>query len=162
MANCDDNITHMGVKSFYRSACWVEISADDIQKCFSYLLFFFFQKKRAKTRRQSAWNVKVLFLRKIICRLLNYCPFDITWKDDFCLAWYILCWLTISYQKLFVFSVSVLCSQICTLKLNLRPNISLTYGISIIKRFFWIFVWEYIFYFSLLKLNYWCFTTILW
>ena len=74
----------------------------------------------------------------------------------------ILFWLTISNQNPFVFSVSVFCSQICTLKLNLRPNIGPTYAISIVKWFFGIFVWENIFYFSSLNLNFWCFTTILW
>ena len=57
----------------------------------------------------------------------------------------ILFWLTISYQKPFVFSVSVFCSQIFTLKLNLRPNIGLTYAISIVKWFFRIFVSEIFF-----------------
>ena len=51
----------------------------------------------------------------------------------------ILFWLTISYQKPFVFSVSVFCSQICTLKLNLSPKVGLTYAISIVKWFFEIF-----------------------
>ena len=74
----------------------------------------------------------------------------------------ILFWLTISNQKPFVFSVSVFCSQIFTVKLNLRPKIGLTYTISIVKWFFGVFVYENIFYFSLLNLNYWCFTTILW
>ena len=74
----------------------------------------------------------------------------------------ILFWLTISNQKPFVFSVSVFCSQIWTLKLILRPKIGLIYAISIVKRFFFIFsLWKY-FFFSLLNLNYWCFTTILW
>ena len=41
--------------------------------------------------------------------------------------------LTISYQKPFFFSVSVFCSQICTLKLNLRPKNDLAYAISIVK-----------------------------
>ena len=47
----------------------------------------------------------------------------------------ILFLLTISYQKLFVFSVSVVCSQVFTLKLNLQPKIGLTYAISIVKWF---------------------------
>ena len=51
----------------------------------------------------------------------------------------ILFWLTISYQKPFVFSVSVFCSQIFTLKLNLWPKIGLAYAISIVKWFFWNF-----------------------
>ena len=38
----------------------------------------------------------------------------------------ILFWLTISYQKPFVFYVSVFCSQIFTQKLKLRPKIGLT------------------------------------
>ena len=41
--------------------------------------------------------------------------------------------LTISNQKPFVFSVSAFCSQIFTVKLNLRPKIGLTYAISIVK-----------------------------
>ena len=51
----------------------------------------------------------------------------------------ILFWLTISYQKPFVFSVSVFCSQIFTLQLNLWPKIGLTYAFSIVKLFFGIF-----------------------
>ena len=74
----------------------------------------------------------------------------------------ILFWLTIPYQKPFVFSVAVFCSHIRTLKLNLSPKIGLIYAISIVKWFFGIFVLVNIFYFSLLNLNYWCFTTILW
>ena len=40
-----------------------------------------------------------------------------------------------SYQKPFVFSVSVFCYQICTLKLNLRPKVGLIYirVVSIVK-----------------------------
>ena len=58
----------------------------------------------------------------------GYCPFDITWKDIslldvFILNENILFRLTISYQKPFVVSLSVFCSQILTQKLNLRPNI---------------------------------------
>ena len=83
-----------------------------------------------------------------------------TWR--FILNENILFWLTISYHKPFVFSVSVFCSQICTLKLYLSPRIGLTYAISIVKWFFEIFVSVNIFYFSLLNLNYWYFTTILW
>ena len=48
----------------------------------------------------------------------------------------ILFWLTISYQKPFVFSVSVFCCQIFTLKLNLRPKVGLTHAFSIVKWFF--------------------------
>ena len=73
--------------------------------------------------------------------LTAYCPFYITWKEVF--AWHfilhesILFWRTISYQKPFVFSVSVFCSQKCTLKFNLLPKI--TYAISIVKWFFFYF-----------------------
>ena len=41
--------------------------------------------------------------------------------------------LTISHQNPFVFSVSVFNSQKYTLTLNLRPNVGLTYAISIVK-----------------------------
>ena len=40
---------------------------------------------------------------------------------------------TISYQKPFVFSISVFCFQIFTLKLNLRLKVGLTYAVSIVK-----------------------------
>ena len=52
----------------------------------------------------------------------------------------ILFWLTISYQKPFLFSVPVFCSQIYALELSLRPKISLTYAISIVKRFFFFLI----------------------
>ena len=68
--------------------------------------------------------------------------------------------LTISYWKPFVFSDSVFPSQTFTVKLNLRPKNGLTCANSLVK---WFFLSEKIFfYFSLLNLNYWCFTTILW
>ena len=87
----------------------------------------------------------------------------------FLLAWRfslnenILFWLTLSYmyQKPFVFSASMLCFQIFLI-LNLRPKIGLTYAISIVKWYFLYFCLSKYFYFSLLNLNYWCFTTILW
>ena len=41
--------------------------------------------------------------------------------------------LIISYQQPFVFSNSMFCSQIFTVKLNLKPKIGLTYAISIVK-----------------------------
>ena len=67
----------------------------------------------------------------------NYCPFDIPWKDLFCLAFYFKrkCFVLIDHilSKPFVFSVSVFCSQIFTVKLNLQPKIDLTYAISIVK-----------------------------
>ena len=54
----------------------------------------------------------------------------------------ILFWLTISNQKPFVFSVSVFCSQIFTVKFNLRSKIGLIYAISIVKWLFGVFVLE--------------------
>ena len=74
----------------------------------------------------------------------------------------VLFWLTVSYQKPFVLSVSVFCSQIFTLKLNLRSKICLTYAISIVKWFFFnICLRKYSLLF-LLNLNYCYLTTILW
>ena len=55
----------------------------------------------------------------------------------------ILFWLTISYQKPFVFPVSVFCSQVVTLKLKFYSK-----KIFCLRKYF---------YFSLLNLNYWCF-----
>ena len=66
----------------------------------------------------------------------------------------ILFCLTISYQKPFVFYVSVFCSQIFTQKLKLRPKVGLTYAISIVKVIFWNFCLRKYFLLFLLNLNY--------
>ena len=58
----------------------------------------------------------------------------------------ILFWLTISYQKPFVFSVSVFCYRKFTTKLNLRPNIGLTYAISTVKCCFFLILYKKIFF----------------
>ena len=112
------------------------------------------------------WNRQVHPCRSGSFAFGHYCPSDITQKDIFCLAFYfknILFRLTISYQKPFVFSVSLFCSQISTLKLNLRPKLGLTYAISIVKWFFLNFLLRrYFFTFLCCFLNYWCFITILW
>ena len=50
-----------------------------------------------------------------------------------------LSWLTLFNEKPFFVSVLVLCFQIFTLKLNLRQNVGLTYAISIVKWFFFLF-----------------------
>ena len=61
----------------------------------------------------------------------------------------------ISYQKPFVFSVSVFCSQIFTIKLNLRPKIWSDLCNFYGKVIFWIFLSQKVFFiFSLLDLNY--------
>ena len=65
------------------------------------------------------------------------------------------------YQKQFVFSIFVFCSQICTLKLILRTKIGLTIAFSIVKCFLNFCVRKY-FKLSLLNLKYWGFRTILW
>ena len=103
------------------------------------------------------WNLKVNFGGKrnrtiVLSTFLGKTFF--AWR--FILNENILFWLTMSYQKPHK-------SYIFTVKLNLRQKICLTYAISfIVKWFFGVFVKENIFYFSLLNLNYWCFTTILW
>ena len=77
------------------------------------------------------------------------CPFDITWKDVFCFAFYFK-WthfgvIEISYQKPFFFCV--FWSQIFTVKLNLRPKIGPTCAISIVKWLFWCFLKGIFFFF---------------
>ena len=95
-----------------------------------------------------------------------YCPFDISWKDVFCLAFYFK-WKYfvlidhILSENICLFCFCVLFSNIYT-KMNLRPKVGLTYAISVVKWFFGIFVLENMFYFSLLTFNDWCSTTILW
>ena len=94
----------------------------------------------------------------------SYCPFDISRKDVFCLAF---CFkrrhfVLIDHILSETFTDSVFSSRIFTVKLDLRPKNGLTYANSIINWFFEIFVCGNTFYFSLLTLNYWCATTILW
>ena len=70
--------------------------------------------------------------------------------------------LSISYQKPFVFYVSVFCSKIFTLELNSWEKLGLTYAISMVKRHFRIFIGENIFFqFSLVIFNHSCFRTML-
>ena len=61
----------------------------------------------------------------------------------------ILFCLTISYQKSIVFPVSVFCSQICTLKLNLWPKNWSDLCISVVKWFFFNFCLRKYFYYFL-------------
>ena len=58
------------------------------------------------------------------------------------------------YQKTFVSSVSVFCSQICILKLNLRPKVGLTLC-NVYRKviFFFLFCLKFFFYFSLLNVK---------
>ena len=93
-----------------------------------------------------------------------------------CFAWhFILNEIICSNWPYLIFSVSVFCYQICSLKLNLQPIFSLTYAITIVKWFFgfiylfilfffifFFFFFLFFFFFFLLDLNYCCFTTILW
>ena len=73
-----------------------------------------------------------------------YCPFDISWKDVFCIAFYFK-W------KYFVLADHILSETICLLcfyvlfsniytKIKVTAKVGLTYAISIVKWFFGIFV----------------------
>ena len=82
---------------------------------------------------------------------IYYCPFDITCKDIFCLAFYFK-WkyfVLIDHisSETIRFSFSVFCSQILTQKLNLWPKIGPAYAISIVKGFSVIFVQVFFFFF---------------
>ena len=83
--------------------------------------------------------IQRFYKNHFISRTKDYCPFDITRKDVFCLAFYFKWkYFVLSDYILsepFVFSVFVFCSQICTLKLNLWTKIGLTYAISRVKWF---------------------------
>ena len=77
---------------------------------------------------------------------VSYCAFDSIRKYVICLAfyftwnWYVLTDHIVSETIYLFFTVSVFCWQICTLKLNLRPKMCLTYAISIVKWFFFKFL----------------------
>ena len=90
----------------------------------------------------------------IMFNLKHWVQFDITCR--FILNDNILFWSTISYHKLFVFSVYLFCSHIYS-KIKFTTKI-LTSVISIVKWFFCFFT----FTFFMMNLNQWCFTTILW
>ena len=94
-----------------------------------------------------------------------YYPFDISRKDVFCLAFYFE-WkyfvLVDHIQSEFIclFCFSVLLSNIYSNKFTAKNWSDLCNFYS--KVIFWSFCLRKYFYFSLLNLNYWCFTTILW
>ena len=89
----------------------------------------------------SAGRHSGLYLEKynkgLYIKEMLYCPFNILWKDistwHFILNKNVLFWLTISYQESFVFSLSVQCFQIFTVKLILPPKKGLPYAISIVN-----------------------------
>ena len=83
-----------------------------------------------------------------------YRLFDITWKDASLVAYFkwkykmfLVLTVHILLDSSFVFSVSVLCSQIFTLELNSLAKICLTHALSIIK----CFSFKNIYYFFLLR-----------
>ena len=98
----------------------------------------------------------------------DYCPFSISRKDVFCLAFY-LKWkyfVLIDYTRILSETICLFC--FCVLFSNMYPKIKFIakkwsdlcnfYS----KVIFWNFCLSKYFYFALLNLNYWCFTTILW
>ena len=101
---------------------------------------------------------------KLIC---PYSPFDIYWKDVLCLAFYFK-WKYFVLVDVHILSETIYLLCFCVLFSNIYAKINVTAKSwadlcnFCSKEIFWNFVWENIFYFSLLNLNYWCFTTILW
>ena len=64
------------------------------------------------------------------------CPVDISPKDVSCLAFYFKCKYFVLTDHILsepFFFNSVICSQLRTLELNLRPKFGLTYAISTVK-----------------------------
>ena len=112
---------------------------------FSGILIFESRGNSDSSRKQVFRDLfgKVYFIKKmyVVCTtvlLTSLGKMFFTWR--FILNENLLFWLTISYQKPFVFSISVFCCQIFTLKLNLRLKVVLTYAISIVKWLFGNFV----------------------
>ena len=94
-------------------------------------------------------------------------PFDITRKDVFAFRFIlndnILFWSYISYQKPFVLNVSVFCSQICYPKIKFTAKDWSDLCKFYSKVIVFLLVSKKIFFnISLLNLNYWCFTTVMW
>ena len=95
----------------------------------------------------------------------DYCPFDISRKDVFCLAFHLKWKYFVLIDYIVSETICLFC--FCVLFSNMYPKIKFiakTWSdlCNLVKWFFGIFVLVNIFYFSLLNLNYWCFTTILW
>ena len=134
----------------------------NLQICNSFFFFFLFIRWANRGPWASCLHILMLELIKMYssCRsavdMGKLFPWMITYKVTettilstslgktffawrFILNKNILFWLTISYQKPFVFSVSMFCFQIFTLKLNLRSKVGLTYAFSIVKWFFFNF-----------------------
>ena len=86
-------------------------------------------EKSANHRRYPRLGITISIKRTVLSTSLGKTFF--AWR--FILNENILFWLIISYQKPFVFPVSVFCSEIFALKLNLRSKVGLTYAISIVK-----------------------------
>ena len=142
----------------YRFSLWIPTTLLNFMKCYSNDQHGLrWQKTYLWTCAQnenSDQHVHLHSLIRIFTTVLSTSLGKTFFAWCFILNENILFWLTIPYQEPFVFSVSVFYFQICTLKLNLSPEIGLTYAISIVKWFFGIFVLVNIFYFSLLNLNY--------
>ena len=115
----------------------------------------------------SIWKTKSIFIRNTCFqspspRMLLNCHWIVSMKTRatvhsisfgktffawrFILDDNLLFWLIISYQKSFVISVSLFCSQILTLKFNLWPKVGLNYATSIVKWFFFNFLSKKIIY----------------
>ena len=95
-----------------------------------------------------------------------YCPFDISWKDIFCLVFYFR-WKSfvkidhILSKTICLFCFCVLFSNIYTkIKFTAKSGSDLCNFYS--KVIFWNFCLRKYVLFSLLNLNCWCFITILW
>ena len=98
--------------------------------------------------------------------LFNYCPFDISWKDVFCLAFYFKWKYFVRIDHFLSETICLLC--FCVLFSNIYSKIKVTtknwsdlcnfYS----KVIFWDFCLRKYFLFFFAELDYWCFTTILW
>ena len=118
----------------------------------------------SRRKSHAPENVRAIEVRLYIT---DYCLFDISWKDVFCLAFYFKWKYFVLTDHILSETISL--SYFCVLFSNIYTKIKFkakswsdlcNFYSKVI--FFGIFVYENIFYFPLLNLNYWCFTTILW
>ena len=154
--------------------------------CFSehYHIFFLSVKKESKQERKKEketiernearvvvnlclWCSLILIMCAILIVFTRlYCPFDISRKDVFCLAFYLKWKYFVLIDHILSETICLFC--FCDLFSDMYPKIKfIAENWSDLCNFhskviFWNFCSrKYFFTFLLLNLNYWCFTTIL-
>ena len=98
---------------------------------------------------------------------ISYCPLDISWKDVFCLAFYFKWKYFVLVDHILSETICLLCFCVLFSNIYTKNKVSAKSWSDLCNFyskviFFLNFFLENSFYFSLLNLNLWRFTTMLW